>query len=166
MTDFVKYPDPRLSARAQSRPVDGGLRETGVLLFLAAGQVQAYGLAAVHVGRVDPVVVIDTADDRAKREYLVMFNPEVLEVADHTAMAAEGSVSLPGIEAPVERPVWADIAFDDQDGIRQTRRFEGFPARVALHEIDQMNGVFFLMRISRLKRDTALRKFGKLNRAG
>ena len=44
---------------------------------------------------------------------------------------------------------------------QQTARFEGFAARVAQHEIDQMNGVFFLSRVSRIKRDTALRKFGK-----
>lgn len=56
----------------------------------------------------------------------------------------EGSVSLPGIEVEVVRPVWAALAFDDADGDRQALRLEGLPARIAQHEIDQMNGVFFL----------------------
>ncbi|KKB83688.1 hypothetical protein VW29_13380 [Devosia limi DSM 17137] len=164
MTEFVTFPDARLTQKAAPRPVDGDLVAIGEQLRAAAESAQAYGLAAAHVGAVEPIVVISVAQDTAARDYLVMFNPEVLEVAPETEFGPEGSVSMPGIESPVERPVWAVIAFDTVDGKRNTERFEGFVARCALHEIDQVNGTFFLSRLSRLKRDTAIRKFQKLNR--
>ena len=68
---------------------------------------------------------------------------------------------MPGIEVEITRPVWAEIAWDDESGIRQSRRFEGLRARIAQHEIDQVNGVFFLDRLSRLKRDMVLKKWKK-----
>ena len=140
-------------------------RATAERLLSAAADAQAYGLAAAHIGEIEPLVVISVATDTRQWDYRTLFNPEILAVADTTQAGPEGSVSMPGIEAPIERPDWADIAYDTADGERVTTRFEGFVARCALHEIEQMNGVFFLSRLSRLKRDTAIRKFQKLGRS-
>jgi len=164
VTEFVIYPDARLAQKAVRRPVDTDMIAIGEQLRAAAEAAQAYGLAAAHIGAVEPIVVISVARDTAARDYRVMFNPEVNEMATETAFGPEGSVSMPGIEAPVERPVWTEIAYDDANGARHVERFEGFVARCALHEIEQVNGTFFLARLSRLKRDTAIRKFQKLNR--
>ncbi|WP_421759772.1 peptide deformylase [Devosia sp.] len=155
------YPDERLGQRAQPRAVDDGLLTIGRRLLEAAKAANAYGLAAVHMGAVAPVVVISAASDPAKREYVVLYNPETLTVAEETAAGPEGSVSMPGAEAQIVRPVWADVAYDDEAGQRQTQRFEGLPARIALHEIEQVNGVFFLDRLSRLKRDMVIKKWRK-----
>ena len=164
MTDFVRYPDPRLSLAAMPRPVDAALMATAERLLAATAAAQAYGLAAAHIGEVEPLVVISVADAASARDYRVLFNPTIVAVADAVEFGPEGSVSMPGIEAPIERPVWAEIAYDTAEGERITTRFDGFVARCALHEIEQMNGVFFLSRLSRLKRDTAIRKFQKLGR--
>ncbi len=164
VTEFIRYPDPRLAQKAQTRPVDADLRATAERLMAAATDAQAYGLAAAHIGEIEPLVVISIATDTSQRDYQALFNPEVTAMADTTQTGPEGSVSMPGIEAPIERPVWADITYDTTDGERVTSRFEGFVARCALHEIEQMNGIFFLSRLSRLKRDTAIRKFQKLGR--
>jgi len=159
--DLLLYPDPRLTQKADAQPVDDGLRAIGEALLAAAKAAPAYGLAAVHLGQVAPVVVIATGTSPAQPDYLVLFNPEILAVASEVAAGPEGSVSLPGVQVEIERPVWAEIAFDDAHGVNQTRRFEGLAARIALHEIEQMNGMFFLARLSRLKRDMALRKWKK-----
>jgi peptide deformylase len=161
---LVLYPDPRLNQAAVPRAVDDSLRAIGTRLLEAAKAAQAYGLAAVHTGAVAPVVVISADPDPGHRDYLLLYNPEVLAVAEKTVIGPEGSVSMPEVQVEILRPVWAEVAFDDKTGTRQTRRFEGLPARIALHEIDQMNGVFFLNRLSRLKRDMVLRKWKK--RAG
>jgi peptide deformylase len=158
---FVPYPDPRLRQAARPRPVDDSLRTIGDQLQRAAAEAQAYGLAAVHIGSVAPVVVVSLATHPDKRDYRLLYNPEVTAVAPETASGAEGSVSLPGIQVEIVRPVWAEIAFNDAGGGRQTLRLEGFPARVAQHEIDQMNGIFFIEKVSRLKRDMALKKWKK-----
>ncbi|MCS6760200.1 MAG: peptide deformylase [Candidatus Devosia euplotis] len=98
------------------------------------------------------------------RDYRLLFNPKVLATADTLAFGPEGLVSMPGIEVPIERAIWVEIAFDSAAGDRQTLRLEGFAACVAQREIDQVNGVFFLNQLSRLKRDTAIRKFHKSQR--
>ena len=136
----------------------------GEALLQAARAVQAYGLAAAHLGLDEPLVVISVDADPARRDYRVLYNPQIILASAEAAVGAEGSVSLPGIEVPVERAIWVEIAYDNADGARETARFEDFVARVAQHEIDQMNGVFFLSRLSRIKRDTALRKFEKSRR--
>jgi peptide deformylase len=162
--DFVIYPHAALSRSAASRPVDAAMLEAGARLLAAAEEVQAYGLAAAHLGLDEPVVVMSFADASAPRDYRLLYNPEIVQLAQDTAVAMEGSVSLPGIEVPVMRPLWAELAHDDADGQRQLLRLEGFPARVAQHEIDQVRGIFFLRRTSSVKRDIALRKFQKSQR--
>lgn len=164
MAEFVRYPDPRLTVKAVPRPMDAALRATAERLVAAASEVQAYGLAAAHIGEIEPLVVISVAADTAQRDYRALFNPEIVGTAETGQAGPEGSVSMPGIEAPIERPIWVDVAYDTVDSERVVTRFEGFVARCALHEIEQMNGIFFLGRLSRLKRDTAIRKFQKLGR--
>ncbi|MET3925266.1 peptide deformylase [Devosia sp. 2618] len=164
MPDFAIWPNPALTSAATPRPLDIALLDAGERLLAAATEVNAYGLAAAHLGLVEPVVVVSVATDVQQRDYRVMFNPVIGDVSTETAIGAEGSVSLPGIEVPVGRPVWADVSYETGDGQAHSERLEGFAARVALHEIEQMQGVFFLQRISRIKRDTALRKFEKSRR--
>jgi peptide deformylase len=161
---FVTYPDARLSLPAARRPVDSVMLVVGEALRGAASDVQAYGLAAPHIGENEPLVVVSISGQAATRDYRILYNPEVILTATDTAVGAEGSVSMPDIEVPVERPTWVEIAYDTADGTRETGRFDGFVARVVMHEVDQMNGVFFLSRISRIKRDTAIRKFEKSRR--
>lgn len=106
--------------------------------------------------------MVVVSDETEPRNYRLLFNPTVVAVADELSMGEEGSVSLPGVRIGRARPVWADIAFMDEVGSALTIRFEGFLARVALHEIDQMNGIFFLDHLSRLKRDMLVKKARKL----
>lgn len=136
----------------------------GERLLAAAQAAQAYGLAAAHLGLDEPVVVISTADDRAQRDYRILYNPEITSLSDETEMGMEGSVALPGIEVPISRSIGAEIAYDDADGKRLALALDGFVARVAQHEIDQVEGIFFLRRVSPVKRDIALRKFQKMQR--
>jgi peptide deformylase len=133
----------------------------GALLLEAAREVQAYGLAAAHLGLDEPLVVISFAADTGKRDYRVLYNPEIVALSDQTETGPEGSVSRLGMEVPVKRAIWADVAWSDAFDQRQTARFKGFVARIAQHEIDQVNGIFFLRRVSLLKRNAALRRLQK-----
>lgn len=161
MPDFVVYPHAALSRRASPRPVDARMLAAGARLLAAAQEVQAYGLAAAHLGLDEPVIVFSNAPASASRNYSVLFNPQITLQAKETVVAMEGSVSLPGVEIPLARAPWVEIAYDDAEGRRTTDRLEDFAARVVQHEIDQMNGVFFLQHLSRLKRDMALRRWKK-----
>jgi peptide deformylase len=136
------------------------LRAIGERLVAAARAANAFGLAAAHIGEVAPVVVVSS--DGQGRDYTLLFNPKITASATDTTKGEEGSVSLPGIRVEVERAAWVEVTFQDELGAAKATRFDGFAARVAAHEIDQMNGVFFLESVSRLKRDMALKKARKL----
>lgn len=164
MPGFVVYPNAALSIRALPRPVDAAMLRAGSDLVAAASEAQAYGLAAAHLGRDEPVIVVSMAEQTGTRDYRPLYNPEITGCSGETAIGMEGSVAMPGIEAPVERALWIELAHDDENGQRRVMRLDGFVARVAQHEVDQMNGVFFLSRLSRLKRETAIRKFEKSRR--
>lgn len=163
---FVTYPHPVLAQKGEATKVDATLLAIGERLRAAAIDARAYGLAGAHIGEAAPVIVLNVAPDAPKADYRLFFNPRVSAVADEVESGTEGSVSLPGVEVSVERPVWAEIAYEDADGAGRAERFEGFLARCALHEIDQVDGVFFLDRLSRLKRDMVLKKFLKRQRLG
>jgi peptide deformylase len=61
----------------------------------------------------------------------------------------------------IQRPIWVEVESMAIDGAVLTERFEGFLARVAQHEIEQMQGVFFLDKLSRMKREMVLKKLRK-----
>jgi peptide deformylase len=104
-----------------------------------------------------PVVVVSAG----AREHGLLFNPRIVGVADETETGEEGSVSLPGVRVAIGRPVWADVESMDAAGKLHSERFVGFLGRVAQHEIEQMQGNFFLDRLSRLKREMVLKKLKK-----
>lgn len=161
--DIILFPNDILSRRAEPREVDEALRFAGADLLATAEKHRAYGLAGAHIGLLEPVIVVSLGPvDR--RDYLVMYNPVVLASSAQTMAGPEGSVSLPGIEVDVVRPTEVEVEYDNEAGERVHVFLDGFPARVAQHEIDQMNGVFFLEKVSRLKRDAALRRYRKLTR--
>lgn len=137
------------------------MRAIGARLRAAAEAANAYGLAAVHIGAVAPVAVISIATNPEKRDYLLLYNPEILWLGDETEEGPEGSVSAPGLQVPVLRASRVRIAYDDETGARQELALAGLPARIAQHEIDQVNGTFFLDRLSRLKRDMAIKRWKK-----
>ena len=158
---FVLHPHAALASAAAAAPVDARLLAVGERLLAAATEARAHGLAAAHIGEVAPVIVINMAPDQIEPAYQLLYNPRVVDAAEETAAGGEASVSLPGVEVEIERPVWAEIAYEDAAGVARTERLEGFVVRCALHEIEQMNGRFFLANLSRLKRDMALKKYAK-----
>ena len=160
---FIFFPDERFQAAATPAPVGPALREIGTKLLDAAREAQAYGLAAVHIGYVAPVAVISIVPPPG-RDYRVLFNPRVVETGGLSIPGREGSVSMPGIEVEITRPDFARIGFEDEAGAAVELELTGFPARVAQHEIDQVNGIFFLARLSRLKREAAIKRYAKLTR--
>jgi peptide deformylase len=163
VSPFIIHPDPRLGQEASPRPVDDALRAIGAALLEAAREVQAYGLAAAHIGQVAPLAVISLSEP-STRDYRLLYNPRILAFQGPEVAGKEGSVSMPGIEVDVIRPESVRIGFDDETGTSVELALSGFAARVAQHEIDQVNGVFFLSRLSRLKRDAAIKRFAKLER--
>ena len=131
------------------------------------------GLAAVQIGDLRRVIVMDLADkadvaedaedaDRKNPRYFV--NPEILWTSDETAPYEEGCLSVPEYFDEVQRPARARIRYLDYNGETVEEEVDGLYAVCIQHEMDHLNGVLFIDHLSRLKRERAVAKVKKLAR--
>ena len=160
---ILRYPDPRLALPA--RPVtafDGALRELARDLLETMRAAPGIGITAPHVGVPLRVVVLDLDPVEGARTYV---NPEISWASPETILHREGSVSMPGIHDEVERHARVRISYQDLDGNNHTEESDGLRAVCHQHEIDQLNGLFWIKRLSRLKRERLIKRFEKASRS-
>lgn len=156
---IIRYPDPRLARPAQ--PVaafDGALRELAQDLLETLHAAPGIGITAPHVGISLRVVVLDLDANDGARTYV---NPEIVWASPETILHREGSVSMPGVTDDVRRHARIRINYRDVDGKVQSEESEGLRAVCHQHEIDQLDGLFWIQRLSRLKRERLIRRFEK-----
>lgn len=161
---IVRYPDPRLAQPAE--PVtqfDAALRELARDLLETLRAAPGIGITAPHVGIALRVVVLDLDAAEGPRTYV---NPEIVWASPEMVMHQEGSVSMPGMADDIQRHRRVRIGYRDLDGQAQTEESDGLRAICHQHEIDQLNGLFWIQRLSRLKRERLIKRFAKVNRAG
>jgi peptide deformylase len=106
-------------------------------------------------------VVLDLDPVDGARTYV---NPEIVWASPETILHQEGSVSMPGVNDEIRRHARIRIGFRDIDGKVQTEESSGLRAVCHQHEIDQLNGMFWLQRLSRLKRERLIKRFEKTRR--
>ena len=123
------------------------------------------GLAAPQVGINLRLTVIDTTGGEEKGHQVVLVNPEITE-REGSQKGEEGCLSIPEFTAVVERPQRILVAARHLDGNPIEVEASDLLARVMCHEIDHLNGILYIDRISRLKREMIKRKIQKLVRAG
>jgi peptide deformylase len=93
-------------------------------------------------------------------------NPKILWSSDETILHAEGSVSMPGISEEVLRAHRVRVGYQTLSGEQAEEDAEGLMSICLQHEIDQLDGIFWLQRLSRLKRDRAVKRFSKQMKSG
>jgi peptide deformylase len=157
-----KYGDPVLRSRA--RPVEvfdaalaDEVRRMGQLMDDALG----IGLAATQLGVMHRVLVY-RVDEEAPLGVLV--NPEIEWFGDELETMEEGCLSLPGVGVEVERPVSIRVRAQDETGAPLALEVSGLEARVIQHEVDHLDGVLILDRVSREQRKEAMRAMREAER--
>jgi peptide deformylase len=159
-----QYPDARLRLPAQ--PVssfDDGLRRLAADLIERLTALSAIGITAPHFGEPSRLYVLRLPAWPTPRLYV---NPSVVWLSAETAIHREGSVSMPGIAEEVERAAQIRVEFQDIEGNRLAEEADGFHAACHQHEIDHLDGIFWLQRLSRLRRERAIKRFQKQRRDG
>jgi peptide deformylase len=123
------------------------------------------GLAAPQVGRSIRLIVVDvTSDEDAERKPYQIFNPKVVDKRGLCA-AEEGCLSIPGVWADVERPEVITVKGLDKDGKPlELKDIDGLLARCIQHEIDHLDGVLFVDKISATDRTLNESKLKKLSK--
>ncbi|MES2193124.1 MAG: peptide deformylase [Pseudomonadota bacterium] len=159
---IIRYPDPRLALPAQPVTVfDNALRELAQDLLETMHAAPGIGITAPHIGMSLRVVVLDLDPIAGARTYV---NPEISWASPDMIMYSEGSVSMPGVNDEIRRHARVRIDYRDLEGRPQTEDSDGLRAVCHQHEIDQLNGMFWIQRLSRLKRERLIKRFEKLSR--
>ncbi len=155
-------PDPRL--KVISKPVekvDDSIRRLMDDMLETMYASQGIGLAAPQVGMAKRVIVVDLARQGEPPHPLRLANPEVIWRSQEEMLCEEGCLSVPDQYSEVSRPKAVKIRYlDYQNEIREMDA-EGYLATCLQHEIDHLNGVLFIDRLSTLKRSMILRKLVK-----
>ncbi|MDI3254830.1 peptide deformylase [Pseudacidobacterium ailaaui] len=163
---IVKYPDPVLQRRTE--PVTEFNNELRALvddMFESMYAAQGIGLAAPQIGVPKRLTVIDLSLGKDPKEKIVLVNPEIIH-KEGRQVEEEGCLSLPEIREKVSRAYKVRVRAQDLDGNWFELDGEELLARAFQHEIDHLDGILFIFRISALKRDLILRRIRKLQRAG
>ena len=159
---ILRYPDPRLRDVASAvEDFDDRLRELAKDLLDTMRAAPGVGITAPHVGVALRLAVIELPDGPGPRFYV---NPELVEISQETMRHDEGSVSMPGVIEEIERPSRIRLRYRDLDGAEHEETAEGFLAICLQHEVDQLDGIFWIARLSRLKRERVIKRYEKLTR--
>jgi peptide deformylase len=153
--------DPVLRERAaEVEAVDDELRRLARSMFDTMYEAEGVGLAAPQVGVLRRLIVVDSREQGASP--LTLVNPRVVEVAPGTERAEEGCLSIPGLRDVVERPASVVVEGMGLEGQPVRIEADGLLARILQHEIDHLDGVLFLDRVTPLKRRLLLKRWQKV----
>lgn len=160
---ILRFPDPRLRLPAAPvRDFDAALRSLAADLLDTLRAAPGIGITAPHIGVAQRLVVLELPED-AVRTYV---NPEIVWTSAKLIRHPEGSIAMPGVTEDVERPARVHLRYRGLDGAERAEEAEGLLAVCHQHEIDQLDGIFWIQRLSRLKRDRLVKRYGKLAKAG
>jgi peptide deformylase len=163
---IVKYPDPVLSRPGE--PVtefDADLRKLIADMFETTYDSDGVGLAAPQVSVSKRLTVIDLSMGKDPAQKLVLINPEIIH-REGKLYEQEGCLSFPEIHEKVVRAAKVRIRAQNEKGEWFEMDGEDLLSRCFQHEIDHVDGMLFIYRMSPLKRDLILRKIRKMQRDG
>jgi len=164
--EVVKYPDPILAKRGDEVTVFDKALETLVEeMFESMYAAQGIGLAAPQIAISKRITVIDVSFRKNAKEKLALINPEIIHT-EGKQVEEEGCLSLPEIREKVTRAAKVKVRAQNPKGEWFEVEGDELLARALQHEIDHLDGVLFIDRISRLKRELVLRKIRKLQKNG
>lgn len=188
--EIIEAPDPRL--KTVSRRVEDFDEDLAALvedMFQTMYAADGIGLAAIQIGVPRRVLVVDLQEPDPDAEPVectghhgehdgepqthqpvrndprIFVNPEILDPAPEMATYQEGCLSVPDIYADIERPRTCRVRWQDLSGNLHEEAMEGLIATCIQHEMDHLEGILFIDRLSRLKRQMALKKLEKARKA-
>lgn len=164
--EIVLLGDPILRRETEVVEVfDDDLRALVRDLFETMYHAEGIGLAAPQVGIDKRVMVVDLRREDEPSAHVALVNPRVVWSSDEMDRQPEGCLSIPGIEDVVERPKTVRVEGRDPQGREVVIEADDLFSRALQHEIDHLDGVLFLDRLTPLKRRMALKKWKKQQEA-
>ena len=163
--DIVLMGDPVLREEGEEvTTFDADLKALVRDMYETMYHADGIGLAAPQIGLSKRIIVVDLRrqEDEDDPPQIALVNPVVTWSSKEKHKQSEGCLSIPGLEEVVERPVAVTVVAKDADGNDVRVDAEDLFARALQHEIDHLDGILFLDRVSPLKRKMLLKKWKKL----
>lgn len=159
------YPDKILSQKCEKvAEVNDDIRKLLDDMLETMYADKGVGLAAPQIGKALRIIVVDdkvTEDGVRGPHPLYMVNPEIIKKSEEKFWFNEGCLSVPGQCAEVERHYAVTVKYLDYNGVEQVLDAEDYLAVILQHETDHLDGILYIDRISRLKRNMILKKLKK-----
>ena len=160
--NIIIEPDPILRKKSTTLEiVDDSTRKLLDDMLQTMYNAPGIGLAAVQIGILKRIIVIDVSKKEEEKKPLFLINPEIKFKSKKTSFYEEGCLSLPGYFAEIERPAKCDVEFIDYYGKKKELKADGLLSTCIQHEIDHLNGVLFIDYLSKLKKDMIIKKLTK-----
>lgn len=156
----LKFPDPRL--RMMAAPVtvfDDELLALATDLIDTMRAASGIGITAPHIGIATRLVALELSPETGPQIYV---NPVIVWAATELTRNLEGSVSMPGVTSEIERSAQIRVRYADLNGTEQVEEASGLRAVCHQHEIDQLDGIFWIQKLSPLKRERLVKRWQKL----
>tara|TARA_Y100001936_G_scaffold211264_1_gene218639 strand:+ start:127 stop:579 length:453 start_codon:yes stop_codon:yes gene_type:complete len=119
------------------------------------------GLAAVQVGILKRILVVDVSTKEEKKKPMCFINPIIRKFSDDTSIYEEGCLSIPDTFIEIERPKICEVEFIDIDGKINNLKCDGLLSTCIQHEINHLDGKLIIDHLSKLKRDLIVKKISK-----
>ncbi len=162
LLEIKKYPDPVLKQKAQEiTDINGTLQELIDNMVETMYEAPGIGLAANQVGHLKRVIVVDITAGKEKGNLIVLLNPQIVETEGKTD-SEEGCLSVPKYTNVIKRAEKVLVRGLDREGKPVEIEAEGLLSRAFQHEIDHLDGVLFIDRLSPIKREFFRKRYKKI----
>lgn len=164
--NLVKVPDELLKQKSKKvEKIDDELKKLIDDMVETMYENNGIGLAAVQIGKLLRIVVIDVRDkEKEEKNPLVFINPEITWFSEEKELMEEGCLSVPQQSAKILRSLSVEVKYNDINMNEKTLKTDGLLAHCLQHEIDHTNGIVYIDYLSKLKRDSIIKKVQKLEK--
>lgn len=163
--DLLKPTNPLLRTQSKEFDFSSPIMHSYELYHLLRDEMCALktlSLSAPQLGIMTRVFVFGNPED--PNSIMPVFNPRIVNQGDDTAVYEEQCSTFPGMFLKIKRPTTIRLRYSSVTGETETHNFQGMTARVALHEVDHLNGILFTDRANRYHLDQAKRRKLKMDR--
>ncbi len=163
--NIITVPDEIL--KKVSDPIEKvGINEKKLIkdLFETMYNFNGIGLAAVQIGILKRILVVDVSNKDEKKNPIALINPVIKNFSDDTSVYEEGCLSIPETFIEIERPKLCEIEYINEKGKKKNLKCDGLLSTCIQHEINHLDGKLIIDHLSKLKKDFIIKKVSKIKK--
>ena len=163
--EIITVPDEIL--KKVSEPIEKiGVNEKKLIdnLFDTMYNSNGIGLAAVQIGVLKRILVVDVSNKDEKNQPIVLVNPVIKNLSDEKSIYEEGCLSIPETFVEIERPKICEVEYINEKGSKKILKCDGLLSTCIQHEINHLDGKLIIDHLSKLKKDFIIKKISKIKK--